>query len=207
MDKYHVNDKGEAGRCGAYSGGCPFGGDSDHYTSPEEARAGFEEKMNHLTFTQISLPRNQEIRKAMVRDELTDEATLMVLADDPSSSVRRALAGRLDISTEIADKLASDRDALVRRDVGMNTNLSMDARLALLSDPDEDVRYYSMKIYPIPTEMLIKAASDPSVQVRQTAAWDSGTPDDILGELASDSNPHVAKAALTIIERKNSEDW
>lgn len=207
MDKYHVNDKGEPGRCAAYSGGCPFGGDSDHYTSQEEARAGFEDKMNHLTFTKVSLPRNPEIRKAMVRDELTDEATLMVLADDPSSSVRRALAGRYDISTEIADKLASDRDALVRRDVGMNPKLSIDARLNLLNDPDEDVRYYSMKIYPIPTEMLVKAASDPSVQVRQTAAWDSGTPDDILSELAKDSNPHVANAALTIIERKNSKDW
>lgn len=41
-DKFHINRKGEAGRCSAQSGGCPFGGESEHYSSPEVAQRAYE---------------------------------------------------------------------------------------------------------------------------------------------------------------------
>lgn len=49
MTKFHINTKGEPGRCSAEVQ-CPFGGDSDHYTSPERAREAFEnlQKSNEI---------------------------------------------------------------------------------------------------------------------------------------------------------------
>lgn len=41
MTKFHINAKGEPGRCSA-AVQCPFGGESDHYHSPEAARDAFE---------------------------------------------------------------------------------------------------------------------------------------------------------------------
>lgn len=45
MEKFHINDKGEAGKCGATKGGCPFGDDLQHFTSLEAARAANEKKL------------------------------------------------------------------------------------------------------------------------------------------------------------------
>jgi hypothetical protein len=44
MAKFHINAKGEAGKCSATQGGCPFGDESQHYTSPEAAREGYEKR-------------------------------------------------------------------------------------------------------------------------------------------------------------------
>jgi len=41
---FHINPStGEAGKCSATKGGCPFGSAEDHYSSPEAARNAFEE--------------------------------------------------------------------------------------------------------------------------------------------------------------------
>lgn len=42
MTKYHINSKGEASKCSATQGKCPFANDSDHYESAAEARTAFE---------------------------------------------------------------------------------------------------------------------------------------------------------------------
>lgn len=42
MAKYHINWKGEPGLCTAEKKACPLGGDSDHFDSPESARAAYE---------------------------------------------------------------------------------------------------------------------------------------------------------------------
>ena len=43
MARYHINpETGEPGVCKATKGGCPFGGESDHYDSPTAAREAFE---------------------------------------------------------------------------------------------------------------------------------------------------------------------
>lgn len=56
MAKYHVNRAGEAGPCKATKGGCPFGGEDEHYSSPEAARAAFEESMENGSTTRYSRP-------------------------------------------------------------------------------------------------------------------------------------------------------
>lgn len=41
---YHVNDEGNAGVCTASKGRCPFGGESEHFTSEEAARESYENR-------------------------------------------------------------------------------------------------------------------------------------------------------------------
>lgn len=51
---FHVNSKtGVAGKCSATQGGCPFGAVEDHFTSPEAARASFENSQDTFT-TKVS---------------------------------------------------------------------------------------------------------------------------------------------------------
>lgn len=42
MAKYHVNEAGDAGPCKAEKGQCPFGGEAQHYATPEVARQAYE---------------------------------------------------------------------------------------------------------------------------------------------------------------------
>lgn len=44
MAKYHINAHGNPNPCSAQSGNCPFGGDEDHFRTPEEARNVYERR-------------------------------------------------------------------------------------------------------------------------------------------------------------------
>jgi hypothetical protein len=46
MAKYHINSEGNAGVCHAQGGNCPFASDDEHYSTPEEARIGYESQMD-----------------------------------------------------------------------------------------------------------------------------------------------------------------
>src|SRR6478735_5716445 len=48
-DRYHVNKKGEAGKCRAEQGPCPYGSSDEHYSSAAEAQAAYEEAMGDAT--------------------------------------------------------------------------------------------------------------------------------------------------------------
>lgn len=56
MKKYHINGDGEAGTCTATKGSCPFGGEDDHFTSVDAARASYEQTMAPVTFSKATLP-------------------------------------------------------------------------------------------------------------------------------------------------------
>lgn len=45
MSKFHINDKGEPGKCRADQGKCPFGGQSKHYNTAADARKDYEARM------------------------------------------------------------------------------------------------------------------------------------------------------------------
>lgn len=51
MARFHINNSGDAGLCRAVAGNCPFGDDSEHYGSQEEAREAYEERMAKSSFT------------------------------------------------------------------------------------------------------------------------------------------------------------
>jgi len=72
MAKFHVNDMGEAGRCRAKAGNCPFAGDEDHYSSPEEARVAYENSMSQKTY-QTALKRAEQALPERVLEGLSLE--------------------------------------------------------------------------------------------------------------------------------------
>lgn len=45
MTRFHINDAGNPGECRALHGQCPFGSESEHHASAEEARKAYEVSM------------------------------------------------------------------------------------------------------------------------------------------------------------------
>lgn len=64
MAKYHVNDKGESGQCRAEKGGCPFGGEAQHYSSPEVARQAYELSMAGEQIATVKKAPSEKVQKA-----------------------------------------------------------------------------------------------------------------------------------------------
>jgi hypothetical protein len=74
-DKFHINSKGEPGKCSAQHGGCPFGSAEDHYTTREAATQAFERSMVTATIPKLAkAPTRQQVNEtldAMLRGEDT----------------------------------------------------------------------------------------------------------------------------------------
>lgn len=51
-NKWHVNNKGEAGRCSAKNN-CPFGGEDKHFTSKQEAQSYYESTQQRKMFKNV----------------------------------------------------------------------------------------------------------------------------------------------------------
>ena len=102
MARFHVNRKGEAGKCRAFTGNCPFGGDADHYRSPEEARAAFEKKMGG------SFTAPPEVSKISRRDLTTVAST----SKDPDELMAVALSGNKKAIIALGKNPAATPDAL-----------------------------------------------------------------------------------------------
>lgn len=64
MAKYHVNDRGESGQCRAEKGGCPFGGEAQHYSSPEVARQAYELSMAGEQIATVKKAPSEKVQKA-----------------------------------------------------------------------------------------------------------------------------------------------
>lgn len=72
MTKYHINDKGDANVCNAQIQ-CRFGDvEKDHYSTKEDARAAYEEKMSmaNQTFTTYKKAGNFDPKKSIVNHAL-----------------------------------------------------------------------------------------------------------------------------------------
>ena len=48
MDKFHISSDGNPRVCSASEGNCPIGGNENHYTSKEAARAAFEASLKSI---------------------------------------------------------------------------------------------------------------------------------------------------------------
>ena len=104
MTKYHINSKGEPGKCKANFDGCPYGGSEKHYESPEKAYAAIEQEMggsfNPIKNSAIKIRRWD---KESVARESTNEEELMTIAEHVSDShfnkkIVKALASNPSIS-------------------------------------------------------------------------------------------------------------
>lgn len=80
MAKFHINNSGEAGACSATKGNCPFGGEDDHFTSAEAARAAYEKTMAPAILSTVSIPAKDRAFRvptaSFTRDSVSYEETL-----------------------------------------------------------------------------------------------------------------------------------
>jgi len=53
MSKFHINDKGEAGKCSADVGECPFGVHKPHFDTKKEAQKFYENSQNSFPVNKI----------------------------------------------------------------------------------------------------------------------------------------------------------
>lgn len=72
--KFHINSKGEPGRCSAQHGGCPFGSESEHYATKESASLAYEQSMNDGVLPKLT--------KAPTRDQVEQVLDSMSRGDD-----------------------------------------------------------------------------------------------------------------------------
>lgn len=61
MSKFHVNSKGEPGRCSAEKGHCPYGDAEHHYATKAEAQQAYEASMTPVP---VALTKAQRLRSA-----------------------------------------------------------------------------------------------------------------------------------------------
>lgn len=96
MAKYHINNQGEAGRCGATRGKCPFGGAETHHDSLADARLAYEHGQKHeaafspLRGNDLSLEGQEELFALQRRWEL--------LGYELSAAAREEAAAELDLA-------------------------------------------------------------------------------------------------------------
>lgn len=69
MSKFHINEKGEPGKCSAEVA-CPFGSDDNHYPSPEVARQAYEESNAHQQVPTVSKKIAKFLRGGSKKDDL-----------------------------------------------------------------------------------------------------------------------------------------
>lgn len=72
---FHINGNGDVGRCTATKGGCPFGGDDDHYDNPRVARIAAERMLKDNTINQklVKLPKVQKDLIVRVTNRYSDD--------------------------------------------------------------------------------------------------------------------------------------
>lgn len=65
-EKFHINSKGEPGKCSAQHEGCPFGGENDHYVTKEGASAAFERSMaGGVLATLVKAPTREQVLQTL----------------------------------------------------------------------------------------------------------------------------------------------
>lgn len=104
MAKYHVNAAGEAGPCKATQGGCPFGGEENHYSTPEEARAAYErtatKKKGLFSIFKRSKPKHEVVEDAAIEEPKPAVRKPIIAVREPNPVAvkdRRSTDGALDM--------------------------------------------------------------------------------------------------------------
>lgn len=89
-EKFHINEMGNPGRCSATKGSCPFGEASDHFDTPQEARASFEKAKTDELFVPL--------RKVLPETKTKSEIPLKELSSLAKTS------SDVEILTEAAER-------------------------------------------------------------------------------------------------------
>lgn len=117
--KFHINPAtGEPGKCSAENGGCPFGGEDNHYTSKEAARAAFEK--SNETFSMSLKEMNAQAK------DTSDAAMIKRLIAAGSDRTLGNLVKNPNLQTADAEAiLGKTANPVIRAALYMNKNLDL----------------------------------------------------------------------------------
>lgn len=138
MAKYHINSKGDSGICSAEAGGCPFGSESEHHASAEDARKSYEKENATRQFETHKAPTEDEV-KAFMPEKFAD-----YFADTEKKHFNSSSSG--STFTELKNMKEVLKEAYIQRG-GLDGD-DRDKLIARGADPNsfgEDKRYVMIK--------------------------------------------------------------
>lgn len=71
---FHINNDGEAGKCNATKGNCPFGNENEHFNTKEEARAFYEGVQSNRVFNTVPVKNNVNSKESSIKVENVPES-------------------------------------------------------------------------------------------------------------------------------------
>lgn len=112
MEKWHINKKGLASICKADKGNCPFGNESEHYTTKDEAMNASQDKMSKEFGLLNDEKKTQEIPKmnSWQRKDLAE------LVSKLSFSENNGFSYECQASVFIAEEMKLEKIAVVNSD-------------------------------------------------------------------------------------------
>lgn len=121
MSKYHVNSNGEAGKCRAQKGNCPFGGETEHYDSIEKAQAAAEKQLEQEfsdVSTVVKAPEQSDTSNNGKTNEapLTANEVLNVSDEEWSVLTPESKMKKLEESLEVIRTLLPDHGRTASKD-------------------------------------------------------------------------------------------
>ena len=162
-----------------------------------------------------ALAQYPEARRTLAGNKYCSQELLQMLASDPQSDVRSAVATNPKVRASTLLLLAKDPDRNVRQTVARNRVTSDDAIKILAKDPDWWVRSDIAEredLSPSEVELL---ARDHQYNVRAAVASNSCCSADLLEQLAADKESHVRSSVAInynsgsdVLEQLSKEyDW
>lgn len=91
MAKFHINKEGNAGRCSATAGKCPFGGAEEHYKTIEDARRAVENQ--YMEKDQMSANKNTKETQKQKNREISESLDSLTNHSASFESDTFAIAG------------------------------------------------------------------------------------------------------------------
>ena len=184
VKKYHINSRGEVGRCRADNRQCPFGGDSDHYDTPEAAQEAYEKKQGgSFGSGQKPLPKVGKFSAIKVAETSQDPDELFAVASKANKAIAHAL-GRNPSAT--AEALV---EALSHNNFG-NAKFTE----ALATHPNYPIEHITLsgayyRSRSLPREDLLREAASKDISGTYLSQVQGGEVGDEMVSIAL-ANPH-----------------
>lgn len=122
-EKFHINSKGEPGRCHAQHGGCPFGSEEEHYATKGGASAAYERSMSGGALPTLT--------KAPTREQVEQVLESMARGEDTIPD------GVEFVGVETKPEVASDPKPISRVEILQN---AIQEELDWCDDAEEDAK-------------------------------------------------------------------
>ncbi|RLP93955.1 hypothetical protein EAD98_17340 [Micromonospora sp. CV4] len=138
-----------------------------------------------------------DARLALAQDPTTSQMTLIDLASDPSTVVRKAVASRTDAPAQALRTLTRDPDRQVREAVARNSSTSVGNLLRLVKDADRWVRW-AVAGNPACDESVRQVmAAAPDKELRGLLAETQELEPELAARLINDVSPEVRERLAT----------